>query len=398
MAKRLGVVDVSTVSASMTANDRRCPTRAARAPGRVGVIVAAAAALLGGRLNAHEQGHSILTLDAAGASTEVSGVLQIPFEDIEPLVTLDVDGDFAVSQSELDNREKLVHAIVIESLNLTRSGAACELRVDELRPIRLESGPHASARLSAQCPNNGALRVSTTLFFGHNAYSVLINVTTSHGAFDAVLTPASPSWSETESATWWSTLLSFVRSGIHHVLIGYDHIAFVLLLLLPSVLQRTSAGWRRVGNVRHTAVYLAKIVTLFTVAHSLTLALATTGLVQLPARPIELTIAASIVVAGIANLTQYSARIGAPLAFVFGLVHGFGFANVLADTSGEGARLVPMLAGFNVGVEIAQLAIVFTALPILLAFCRWPAWSRVVIPGLSVALALCGAIWVGSRW
>jgi len=362
------------------------------------VVAAGAAVLLGGVLEAHDQGHSVLALDAESASETVTGVLQVPLVDLEQMVNLDANGDFTVSQSELDHESEFVRAIVVESLQLERSNVACALRVGDMRPVRLDSGPHVSVRFSAQCPGGGTLSVSTTLFFGHSAYSVLVNAKTVNGTFDSVLTPTNPVWRESESATWWRTLLRFVNNGIHHVIVGYDHIAFVLLLLLPSVLRRTSKGWTRVDNVRQTVTHLTKIVTLFTVAHSITLALATTGLVKLPARPIEITIAASILVAGLANLTKYSARMGASLAFGFGLVHGFGFANVLAETGSRGVRLVPMLAGFNVGVEIAQLTIVSIALPVLLAVCRSPAYSRVVIPGLSIALALCGAVWVGSRW
>ena len=361
----------------------------------IGVVVVV---LLCGRLDAHDEGHSVLTLDAGRSSPAVSGVLEIPLADIEPMVNLDANGDFTVSQLELENKSELVRAIVVDSVELERSSAACTLRVEDLRSIRLESGPHVLVRFSALCPSRGMLSVSTTLFFGHSAYSVLVSARTAHGAFDSVLTPANPVWRESDAPTWWGTLLRFVSNGIHHVIVGYDHIAFVLLLLLPSVLRRTAGGWSRVDNVRQTVTYLARIVTLFTTAHSITLALATTALVRLPVRPIEVTIAASIVVAGIVNLTKYSARMGAPLAFGFGLVHGFGFANVLVETGSQGMRLVPMLAGFNVGVEAAQLAIVFTALPVLLAFCRVPAYSRIVIPGLSIALALCGAVWVAGRW
>ena len=363
------------------------------------VAIVVAMVLPGGRLDAHDGGHSLLTLDALGSSGAVSGVLQIPLGDIEPLVNLDANGDFTVSQSELENKSKFVRAIVIDSLKIEHStSAACAVRVEDLRSIRLESGPHVSIRLSAQCPGSGKLNVSTTLFFGHSAYNVLLSARTEHGVFDSVLTPANPAWLEPDAPRWWNTLQRFVSNGIHHVLVGYDHIAFVVLLLLPSVLRRTREGWIRVDNVRQSVAYLARIVTLFTIAHSITLGLATTGLLRLPVRPIEVTIAASIVAAGIVNLTTYSARVGAPLAFGFGLVHGFGFANVLVETGNQGMRLVPMLAGFNVGVEVAQLSIVFTALPVLVATCRLPAYGRIVIPGVSIVLALCGAVWLVSRW
>lgn len=142
---------------------------------------------------------------------------------------------------------------------------------------------------------------------------------------------------------------------------------------------------------------LAWIVTAFTIAHSITLGLAVTGTVQLPVQPIELAIAGSIVVAGVLNLFPRAARWRLGLAFGFGLVHGFGFANALREIGGDGARLAPMLGGFNLGVEGRQLLIVAVALPVLWLLARSPRYAGRIMPGLSLATALTGAIWFAGR-
>jgi hypothetical protein len=181
------------------------------------------------------------------------------------------------------------------------------------------------------------------------------------------------------------------------VLIGYDHIAFLLLLLLPSVLRASSAGWVAAASGRHVIRDLLKIVTAFTVAHSVTLGLAATETVHLPMQPIEVAIAGSIVVAGVMNLFPAAARWRMPLALVFGLVHGFGFANALQGIDMTGFRLAPLLVGFNLGVEIAQLLIVAAALPVLWLLSRTRSYAHRVMPALSIATALTGGVWMIGR-
>ena len=129
----------------------------------------------------------------------------------------------------------------------------------------------------------------------------------------------------------------------------------------------------------------------------MTLGLAATETVHLPAQPIEVAIAASIVIAGLLNLFPAAARWRMPLALVFGLVHGFGFANALQGIDVSGFRLTPVLAGFNVGVELAQLLIMAVALPVLWLLSRQRTYARRVMPVLSVAIALTGGVWLIGR-
>ncbi len=208
-----------------------------------------------------------------------------------------------------------------------------------------------------------------------------------------------PQWSEPAAPSLLATLGQFLREGFRHVLIGYDHVAFLLLLLLlPAVLCRSATGWTAATDRRAVTLELLKIVTAFTVAHSITLGLAATGTVRLPVQPIELAIAASIVIAGLLNLVPGAARWRLALAFGFGFVHGFGFANALREIDADGARLAPMLAGFNVGVELAQLAIVAFVLPVLWMLSRGTGYARRWMPVASVATAVTGAVWFVGRW
>jgi hypothetical protein len=181
--------------------------------------------------------------------------------------------------------------------------------------------------------------------------------------------------------------ISFARTfllGIEHISTGYDHLLFLAGLLLAC---------------RHLRSMLA-IVTSFTLAHSLTLALAALDVVSFPASLVEPLIAASIVLVGVENLRSRDAPT-APTALCFGLglVHGFGFAGALRELGlgQHGAPLVLPLLGFNLGVEAGQLLVVAVLLPLLLLLRRKPAVSRIALPAASFAVAAAGALWLVDR-
>jgi len=176
---------------------------------------------------------------------------------------------------------------------------------------------------------------------------------------------------------------AFLKLGIEHILTGYDHLAFLLALLL-------------VGSSFRSA---AKLISSFTVAHSLTLALATFGLVQIPPGIVEPLIAASIVYVGLENLLRGNRPNRWLLTFVFGLVHGLGFASVLRDLgiaqTGNGA-FVPLLS-FNMGVEVGQLAIAALVLPIIWKLKKSPKFELRYVPACSTAIAVVGFFWFVQR-
>jgi hypothetical protein len=162
----------------------------------------------------------------------------------------------------------------------------------------------------------------------------------------------------------WLALFEFGREGVWHIWIGFDHILFLLTLLLPAVLRRSAGAWRPVERFRGAFWSVARVVTAFTLAHSITLGLAASGIVALPGPLVESVIAASVVVAAVNNVRPVITRRLWAVSFAFGLVHGFGFAGALTELGLGGANLAPALAGFNLGVEAGQLAIVAVFLPL----------------------------------
>lgn len=176
-----------------------------------------------------------------------------------------------------------------------------------------------------------------------------------------------------------NTLGRFLRLGIEHIFFGYDHICFLLALIDVS----------RLGE-------LVKIVTAFTVAHSITLILAALKIVTLPTRLIESGIALTIIYVAAENLWRKEITHRWVLAFCFGLIHGFGFANVLAELGLPRDTTIRCLLVFNVGVELGQLAIVLAALPLLLLLQKWH-YGAVVRTLVSIAVGLFGFGWFAER-
>ncbi len=171
---------------------------------------------------------------------------------------------------------------------------------------------------------------------------------------------------------------NFLGLGIEHIFTGYDHLAFLFGLLI-------------VGGSLRAAV---KIITSFTVAHSIALALATFEVVTLPGKLVEPLIAASIVYVGIENLFRPNLERRWMLTFGFGLVHGLGFASALREAGGD--AILPLLS-FNLGVELGQIAIAALVFPVIWRLARTPTFTVRFAPSCSVAVALAGSYWLVER-
>ena len=172
---------------------------------------------------------------------------------------------------------------------------------------------------------------------------------------------------------------------------------FLLSLLLPAVLVRRAGQWDPAPTLRGSFVEVLKVVTAFTLAHSITLSLAALQIISLPSRVVESVIAASVVLAALNNLRGTIDKRRWVMAFAFGLIHGFGFASVLADLGLPQGALVLALVGFNAGVEVGQLCIVAVFLPVAF-WLRATRFYRVgVLTGGSIVVALLASWWFVQR-
>jgi hydrogenase/urease accessory protein HupE len=232
----------------------------------------------------------------------------------------------------------------------------------------------------AGAPGRLDLEEDWTDFLGPH-YRTIATIATPRGGGEYVLGEQARQASVDFGAPAPSGFLGFVRLGVEHILTGYDHLLFLLALLIGA-----SSFWRVLG-----------IVTAFTLAHSITLSLAVLGLVHAPSAIVEPMIAASIVWVAAGNLFGQSRpwdRIA--VTFLFGLVHGLGFADALSQLALSGWPLVRALVGFNFGVEIGQGVAVGVGLPVLF-FVGTLKRAPVMVRSASFAVAVVGAYWFVER-
>lgn len=197
-----------------------------------------------------------------------------------------------------------------------------------------------------------------------------------------------------------------IRMGMYHIWIGIDHILFLIALLLPSVVRRRKTNakgfaaiidqWEGVDQFKSAFWYILKIVTFFTIAHTITLTLATLGWVKLPSALVESIIAFSIALAAFHNIKPIFGNKEWLIVFFFGLFHGFGFAGVLAEKGIQGEYLLPTLLGFNIGVELGQVLIILAVFPILYLLRKQKIYPYIIFFG-SVGLILMGLVWTIER-
>ncbi|NUZ08298.1 HupE/UreJ family protein [Piscinibacter koreensis] len=210
----------------------------------------------------------------------------------------------------------------------------------------------------------------------------------------AVLAAPATAWATTRAAAPGG----FFADGIRHILTGYDHVLFLLCLLLPAVMRRSREhGWQPVERLSEALWPIVGIVSAFTLAHSITLALAALGHVTLPASFVEPAIALTIVLAAFDNVVPIFPVRRVVVAFVFGLIHGFGFAGVLAELDLPGPGFALALLQFNLGLESGQLLIVAVTSALLFTLRARDGYRRVVIGGGSCAAMLLAAAWFVER-
>ena len=352
---------------------------------------------------AHKPSDSYLTLRAATGSNDIAVRWDIALRDLDYVLQLDRNGNGEISWGEVRLRSDDITRLATSRLQLSSADKDCAWAT--AAPLMLDKhsdGTYAVLSLSAQCPAlAGALKAR---------YSLLFDVDPTHRGLVQWIAPGSTEAQALvfgnesgeqslglQPAGAWETLRQYMSDGVWHIWIGYDHILFLLALLLPSVLVRQAGQWAPASRIGGAAKEVVKVVTAFTLAHSITLSLAALGLISLPSRLVESAIAASVIVAALSNLFGAVESKRWMMAFAFGLLHGFGFASVLADLGLPKNALVLALVGFNVGVELGQLAIVAVFLP-LAFWLRGTTFYRVgVLKGGSLIVALLATWWLVQR-
>jgi HupE/UreJ protein/uncharacterized protein DUF6702 len=356
------------------------PSRGRKISGRLALVLGAILGLLPSAAHAHPL--SVSYTHAAVHDDRVDVIVRVPLDAMDLLLRLDKDIDGKVSDAELEAGRPAITAYLTKHVVLT-AGGRVEPAIGTIGSwVDSERFPYVESHLSYTLPSRYTqwmlqVAVLTDLYKDHRTIARI-----ERGDFsESFLFQHGSTYSARPApAPLLETGLSFVAFGIEHIFTGYDHIVFLFGLLL----------------VGHGLRNLVFVVTSFTVAHSMTLSVAALGLFEPVPWTIEAAIALSVAYVGIENLFVKDVRHRWKLTFAFGLVHGFGFANVLREMHLPADALVLSLFTFNLGVEIGQVVIVALMWPALKLLERQPA-RPVVVRVASMAIAAVGLFWFYQR-
>lgn len=349
-------------------------------------------------VQAHKASDSYLTLEVDGARVALRW--DVALRDLDEVLGLDEDDDGRLTWGEVQRRWDEIQAYMLSRLDVRMGHSLCGSGEAEPLMDRHTDGAYAVLRVELGCTHPTLrMEVDYRLLFDVDAqHRGLVKVTSPEGTTSVIFSPDHRREVVTVGASrGWGSVLAYAHEGVHHIWAGLDHLLFLFALLVPSVLRRTPDGWVGATSARAVVGDVTAVVTAFTAAHSITLTLAVLQVVTLPSRVVESVIAASVVLAAINNVVPLVRERRWVVAFLFGLVHGFGFAGALADLGlAEGAQALA-LAGFNLGVEAGQLAVAALVLPLSYALRHRWMYRRVVLAGGSCAIAIVALCWAIER-
>ncbi|WP_084784124.1 HupE/UreJ family protein [Marinobacterium aestuarii] len=345
---------------------------------------------------AHDPGISTVRVmpDAAGLSL----LFSINASELERFVSLDSDRDAAVSLAEVEAAAAQLREL---ATSLVRLEPANGSRMPRAGPVAL--GAQQTIELGVRF-DGAVVPVDTQLVFlrldefppDHRLY---VSLEQDGALLDArILSARTPQLTVPAQAISTLRLLqTYIAEGVQHIWNGFDHMLFLITLLLPAVLVRRGAGWMPAEGLKPATLELLKVVTAFTVAHSITLSLSVLNILSLPSRLVESLIALSVILAALNNLWPLGRGLRWPLALGFGLLHGFGFASVLSLLGLPAGGQLAALAGFNIGIELGQLALVALLFPPLYLARARVFFQPLVLRAGSVLVILVAGVWLWQR-
>jgi hypothetical protein len=354
-------------------------------------------ALSTNNIYAHKPSDSYLNFQLQGNT--LNGQWDIALRDLEFFVGLDANGDGDITWQEVKSKQLDITSYAFARLQILAENKTCPIIPQNLLIDHHSDGAYAVIPFSSECSIKEELEVRYSLFFDFDAqHKGLIQIQTPN-------TIASGIFSAQENEITFNLIhqssfkhfLNFVKEGIWHIWLGFDHVLFLLSLLLPAVFFIKSNQYLPVNVFKKSFLNTLSIVTSFTIAHSITLSLAALQIINLPSRLVESIIAFSVLFAAFNNIYPViKSRIWL-VTFLFGLIHGFGFASVLMDLGLKQTNLVTSLLGFNLGVEIGQFFIVIFVLPVIYSLRNSFIYQKIIFKLLSVIICLVALIWLVER-
>ena len=350
---------------------------------------------------AHKGSDAYLDLRQTGGALNLQ--LSVALKDLDLLLPIDANADGLLTWAEVQAATPAVLALlqIYTGLDAPAPGCALQWSFDGLE--RRSDGAYLRVRSPANCSPGAALGWRYSLFKAEDANHRLIvtgqldgrdllATTSPQQARPLPLREASAATPRGSSAIF-ATVFGDLALGIYHLLQGYDHLAFLLALVLPLQLRLSRGD----GGQADSWWSLLRTITAFTVGHSITLVLASLGWSEASPVWVEPAIAASIAVTALLNLYPVPVLRPERLALAFGLVHGYGFAGLLIEAAAPAGLLPWALAGFNLGVEAGQLTAVAAWVLLSQLVVRQPWYGRIVVRGGSQLLVLLAGFWFWQR-
>jgi len=345
------------------------------------------------------------------SDTELTGRFEANTADLAQIFSLDADGDKDISEAELKQQSSEVFTFFAERLKLWNGEQLLGLEAAGLTILETDQADFAQIGFRVtgvdRVPDELEIAyrpLADTLNPTHLGYGLIENstrtgVSDNEGHIALIFNPgAEKQVLYLNGEPSWKVFYEFIIHGVWHIWLGFDHVIFLITLLLPSVMWLGSQReWVPLETFRPAFFNVVKLVTVFTVSHTITLSLAALGIVTLPVDFVETIIALSIAVVALMNMFPIFHHRVLWVVFVFGLFHGFGFANVLEPLGVDPSAKVVGLAAFNIGVELGQIAIVVVMFPILWLLRNWSLYPPLAFKLGSVCLILLAGVWFVER-
>lgn len=369
--------------------------------------LALAALILPQTALAHRVGEGYIYLTASDSG--ITGRVEATLADLAQAVPMDDDANGTITVEEFEQHYDEVERYVADRIAVGTAGRDYPLRFTSHDVLQLKWGIFALLSFEAE-------GVSAPPDVIEAEYRLLFDVIPEHrglflierndrtgleaneSTWSAVFSPSEPRQEvDLTEEVIAHGFFSYLQHGVRHILIGTDHVLFILALLMTSVLRREGAHWKPVGAFRPALINVVKVITLFTIAHSVTLSAAALGWIDLSPRIVESIIALSVLIAALNNVRPFFGDWTWGVVFAFGLFHGMGFASVLTHLTFELQTLAFSLLGFNVGVEVGQIAIILIAFPVCYALREKAFYLKGILPVGSALIALAAAVWFVER-
>lgn len=332
----------------------------------------------------------------------------IALRDLEYILGLDTNIDHKITWREVKEKQTEIIAYAFSNLEVQRNNILCQLvNIKDIQINTHTDGSYLTLHIQPQCAaKTGLFTVNYSLLFAVDPNHRGIILDQRHQSRDQhnksasnayIASPDNHHINLAHHKGSLHNLITFVQQGIWHIWIGLDHILFIVTLMLPAVLLYRNKQWTEVTDVKPALISLFKVVTAFTVAHSITLSLATLEIMTLPSHWVESAIALSVVLVAINNIKPVFTHARWSIAFLFGLIHGFGFASVLNDLNLNDSSLLLSLLGFNVGVEIGQALILLLLFPAAYLLRKTAFYKACILKGGSILISVLASFWLIQR-